>query len=85
MQNEGFYDVVGRALSSAVWALHCRNNKFGTGYDIKIEGKEATLLLMSGPAAENNVIEELKATSSRSGYGFVDDVTTELQNQLFDM
>jgi hypothetical protein len=88
--NDYLRDAIGSALKSSVWSLHCRSDKYGTGFDIKIEdhvdGKEVTLLLMSGPSSEYNVIEELKATTSLdSKYGFVDEITTKFQNQLFAM
>ena len=90
MNNDSLISSVARAVSSAVWRLHCKNSRFGTGYDVKVEdkdgGKEFTLLLMSGPARENNVIEELKASSIRPvGYGMIDDIAVDFENQLFCM
>ena len=77
--------VIARAISSAIFTLTRQNKKFGTGYDISINGKEVTLQLMDGPSISGKVILELKASSSEVGYAFVDEISTQFQNKLLEL
>ena len=79
------YSMLGNALNSAIWCLHCRNPKYGTGYDLEIKDEEVTLYLMSGPSSERDITMRLTATSKKSGYAFVEEISTILQNQLFTL
>ena len=77
--------IIARAISGAIFTLTRRNKRFGTGYDIIINGKEVTLQLMDGPSTTGKVIMELKASSSELGIGFVDEISTKFQNEIFKL
>lgn len=79
------YFHIGHALKAPIYSLTRRNNNFGTGFEVLIEGNNVTLQLMDDKASVGKVIHELKATSDKVGFAFLNDIAGQFETQLFEL